>query len=311
LTAAVLASRNNNAIAAGLVCAITFWGANNVGVKFLVREWPPFWIGCSRMVAVAAVLMAVLRWTRWLGEYVPVTPELSRVLWGRAGLSLAFYVTLFTVSLRFTSASHVALYLGTSPVWALLWEGGPKASWDSARRYGAALLALSGLGVLFWPKLQAGGGDWRGDLLAISASITWTFYGRQCRVLGVTLSGAEITAHTMWRAAVWLAPFAAWEVLSQGLVWNWRLAGIQTYCIFFGGVISFALYNNALRHWPISQVFMFGNLIPVSTMAWAWLLLGEPVTATFGVAMLLVVAGVVLGQGHWLRALGNRWLPSE
>ena len=45
-----------------------------------------------------------------------------------------------------------------------------------------------------------------------------------------------------------------------------------------------------------SQVFLFGNLIPASTMVWAWLLLGEPVTSTFWAAMLLVATGVALGH---------------
>ncbi len=292
-------SRNHTTIAAGLFCAILFWGANNTGVKYLVQAWPPVWIACSRMWCVGAIFFVLLRRTDWFGPTRALTPELRRALWRRASSSLAVYVVAFTVSLKFTSASHVALYLGTSPVWALLAEEGPRASLDSLRRYGAAALALSGLVLLFWPKLQAGGGDWRGDLLALGASFLWTVYGRQCRELAKTMSGAEITSATMWRAAAWLTPAAVWEVAHGGLTFGWGLVGVQTYCTIFGGVIAFALYNNALRHWPVSQVFLFSNLIPASTMVWAWLLLGEPVTPTFGIAMLLVIVGVALGQFKW------------
>lgn len=289
-------SRSNSAITAGLFCCILIWGANNTGVKYLVRDWSPAWIACSRMWCVGAIFYLLLRWTNWFGATHAMTPELRRSVWLRASLALAVYVGAFTVSLRFTSASHVALYLGTSPVWALLAEGGPRATWDSLRRYGAAGLALGGLLVLFWPKLQSGGGDWRGDLLALAASFLWTVYGRQCRDLAQTLSGAEITSATMWRAAAWLTPVAIWEVGQGGLVFSWPILGVQAYCTVFGGVVAFALYNNALRHWPVSQVFLFSNFIPASTMVWAWLLLDEPMTQTFWLAMLLVVAGVVLGQ---------------
>ncbi len=289
-------SRNHSAIAAGLFCCILFWGANNTGVKYLVREWPPAWIACSRMWCVGAIFYLLLRLTDWFGATHAMTPALRRSVWRRSGLTLAVYVGAFTVSLKFTSASHVALYLGTSPVWALLAEGGPRATAESLRRYGAAALALGGLVLLFWPKLEAGGGDWRGDLLALGASFLWTLYGRQCRELAQTLSGAEITAATMWRAAAWLTPAAVWEVARGGLVFSWPVLGVQAYCTVFGGVIAFALYNNALRHWPVSQVFLFSNLIPASTMVWAWLLLGEPVTRTFWLAMALVVVGVALGQ---------------
>lgn len=289
-------TRNHTAIAAGLFCCILFWGANNTGVKYLVREWPPVWIACSRMWCVGAIFYVLLRWTNWFGPTHALTPELVRNLWRRAAPCLALYIVAFTVALKFTSASHVALYLGSSPVWALLAEERPRASRESFRRYGAATMALSGLGLLFWPKLHASGGDWRGDLLALIASFLWTFYGRHCRDLAQTMSGAEITSATMWRAAAWLTPAAVWEVARGGLVFTLELVGVHTYCTIFGGVISFALYNNALRHWPVSQVFLFSNLIPASTMVWAWLLLGEPVTPTFWVAMLLVVAGVALGQ---------------
>ena len=67
----------------------------------------------------------------------------------------------------------------------------------------------------------------------------------------------------------------------------------------FGGVIPYALWNNALRHWRTSQVVLFNNLIPFSTMAWAWFFLNEPFTSTFWAAMILIVAGVVLGQANW------------
>jgi drug/metabolite transporter (DMT)-like permease len=292
----VFTSHSNSAIAAGLLCAILIWGANNTGVKYLVRDWPPIWVACSRMWCVGAIFYVLLRRTDWFGATHAITAELRRTVWRRSSLALAAYVVAFTVALKFTSASHVALYLGTSPVWALLAEGRPRGIREALRCYGAAAVALSGLVVLFWPKLHATGGDWRGDLLALGASFLWTIYGRQCRELAQTLSGAEITSATMWRAAAWLTPGAVWELAHEQVAFAWAPVGVQAYCTIFGGVIAFALYNNALRHWPVSQVFLFGNLIPASTMVWAWLLLGEPVTSTFWAAMLLVATGVALGH---------------
>jgi drug/metabolite transporter (DMT)-like permease len=86
---------------------------------------------------------------------------------------------------------------------------------------------------------------------------------------------------------------------------------VQLYCIVAGSVIAFAIWNNALRHWRASQVLLFSNLIPSSTMAWAWFCLGEPVTSTFWLAMLLIVGGVVLGQTNWQKILSPVSLPPE
>jgi drug/metabolite transporter (DMT)-like permease len=49
----------------------------------------------------------------------------------------------------------------------------------------------------------------------------------------------------------------------------------------------------------------------LSTVLWAHVTLGEPVTRTFWLAMVLIVAGVLLGQTDWRRVLGDRWVPAE
>ena len=74
------------------------------------------------------------------------------------------------------------------------------------------------------------------------------------------------------------------------------ILGVQTYCIIAGGVVAFALWNRTLGYWPTSRVLLFNNLIPLSTMTWAYFFLHEPVTPTFITAMILIVAGVALGQ---------------
>lgn len=307
----MFASKSNGVIAASLVFAVFLWGGNNVGVKYLVQSWPPVWTGCTRFLLAGLLLLGLLRWTKWVGRTAPVTRELNRALWWRGGASLAVYIVAFNWALRFTSASHLALYLGAAPVWALLWEGPPRRSWRSAQRYAAAGLAATGVVVLFWPTLRHGNGKLIGELLGLAAGVLWTNYSRQCRRFSAAFSGVEITGHTMWRAAVLLAPLAAIEIAQRSVVWRADYLAIQAYCIVGGGVVAFALWNNALRHWPTSKVFLFNNLIPISTMAWAYVCLGEPVTRTFWFAMLLIVTGVVLGQTNWQRILGTRWLPQD
>lgn len=303
--------KSNGGLTASLVFAVFLWGGNNAGVKYLVGFWPPVFVGATRFLCAGLLLLAVLRWTCWLGAWQPVPREMQARLWWRGGFSLAIYIVVFNGALCFTSASHVALILGASPLWALLWERHAGSMREAARKYGAALLALAGVGVLFWPALQSSKGSWPGEVLSVLASFLWTHFGRQCRVLSRDLNGAEITAHAMWRAAVWLAPFALWEVARQGVGWRTDGALIQGYCILAGGVIAFALWTNALRHWPTSQVMLFNNLIPASTMAWAHVWLDEAVTPTFGAAMVLIVAGVLLGQAPWRRAGGPAPVPPE
>lgn len=300
-------------ISAGLVFAIFLWGGNNAGIKYLVHSWPPVWVGGTRFALAGLLMLSLLRWTRLLGTPRPCPPEIWRALWWRGGLSLGVYIVVFNWALRYTSAAHVALYLGASPVWALIWEGrAGKTGREIAKRAFAAVLALLGVVVLFWPTLHAGGAKWQGECLGLAASVLWVVYGRQCRALASRLSGVEISAHTMWRAGVLLLPLALLE--TGGLppdAGNPRLLGVQAYCIVAGGVVAFALWNNALRHWKTSEVMLFNNLIPLSTMLWAHFTLGEAITSTFWIAMACIVSGVVIGQTNWTRLAGATTPPTE
>jgi len=319
----VSGKKSNTAIAFALFVTILLWGASNAGSKYLIATWPPIWVGCTRFLVGGLVSLLILRHTTWLGPSTKLTPEDQRGLWLRGGLTLAVYIVVFNLALHLTTAAHVALYLGVAPIWALLWEERPTATFRSARRYGAAALALSGLVVLFWPSLRSGSARWVGELLGVTASILWAVFGFQGRALGARLTGAEISAHAMFRSGVILLPFALVELAKLSLdqktgfvlfkpeFWNRNLILVQLYCGIAGGTLAYALFYGALRYWPTSRVYLFNYLIPVSTMTFSHFCLGEPVTATFWAAMALVICGVLLGQEGWLKIFGPKWLPAE
>jgi drug/metabolite transporter (DMT)-like permease len=299
-------SKSNQAIAGALVLAVVLWGGNNAGVKYLVTAWPPIFVGGTRFVCAGLIMLAVLRWTRWLGVPPHPAPAERRALWWRGGLSLAIYIVVFNWALHFTSASHVALYLGASPVWALLMDGKPAWTWQTLRRYASAALALTGVIILFLPTLQLAPGNGFGELLALASGVLWAFHGRQIHRLSSTMSSIAVTAHTMWRAGLMLLPLALIEVVwlksaNHPLVWRWDLFWVQGYCILAGGVAAFCLWNSAFKYWPTSQVYLFSNLIPISTMTWAHFCLGEQVSRTYFYAMILVVGAVILAQVNWAK----------
>jgi drug/metabolite transporter (DMT)-like permease len=303
---------SNFAIAAGLVLAIFLWGGNNAATKWLVASWPPVAVGGTRFLCAGLLMVGLFRWTNWLGGAVAISRDVRRQLWWRTGLSLAVYIVCFNWAMRLTSASHVTLYLGASPVWALLWEERPQKSWRSLKRYGAAALALAGVATLFWPALRDAKTNLIGEVLGLGCSVLWTVYGRECRTVGAQLPGAAVAAQTMWRAGVWLLPPAALEIAAATkLNWSLTAAGVQFFCIVAGGVVAYAFWNHALRFWPASRVLLFNNLIPVSTMVWAHFCLGEAVTRTFWLAMLLIVAGVIVGQSDLLKRTDKVMPPEE
>ena len=171
-------------------------------------------------------------------------------------------------------------------------------------------MAVTGVFILVWPNLRGQNSSWLGDLFGVGASILWTSYGRECRALSQSLLPPEVSACTFWRAGVILLPVAAVELFTRGAPVRTNLVLIQLYCIFASGVVAFILWNKGLRWWPTSRVYLFNNLIPLSTMVSAAMFINEPISPTFWLAMFCIVGGVLLGQTNWQR-LFSRWLPCE
>ena len=299
----MLKPTSNTAITLSLLLTVVVWGANNAGTKWLVKDWPPIWTGSTRFLLAGFILLAVLRLTNWLGQYQPLTRKQYGQLWVRGGLSLAAYIIVFCWALKLTAASHVALYIGTSPIWALLIEERPRRDWSSARRYGSALLALSGVFVLFWPALHNSTFNIYGEICGLLSSLMWANYSHQSRALAGQVSGLEVAANSMWMSGLLLLPVGLIELsLMPKLISLDALhLGVQLFNILLGGVVPYALWNSALRQWRTSRVMLFNNLIPLSTTTWSHYCLGEPITTTFCTAMVLIVAGVLLGQVEWAK----------
>ena len=301
LTRAVSKFNHNSATAGSLLVAVFLWGGNNAGTKWLVATWPPIWSGCIRFLLAGLILLGILRYTNRLGQFHPLTPTLRKAMWRSGGLGLAAYVIAFYWALKLTAASHVALYIGASPIWALLAEERPRWNQASLRRYAAALLAVTGVLVLFWPALHTGHSSLTGEFLGLLSGVLWANYSWQARRLSQHVTGVEVAAYSMWMGGIWLLPVALIEIAAQGLVLDAPHLGVQLFCIVFGGVVPYALWNTALRHWRTSQVMLFNSLIPLSTTAWVHFTLGETITPTFCAAMILIVVGVLMGQVDWAK----------
>ena len=300
--------RKNLLIAASLVLATIVWGANNTTIGYIVRDWPVLWTTGTRLLFAGILLMIVLRWTRIFGHPKPVPVDIQSRLWRRGALLFIGWTAGFSWAVTYTPVAHASLYLATSPIWGLLLEERPKFHRDSMRKYFAALLALLGIIILFWPKLQTdtgAGNSWIGDLIAFGASWSWTLYSRESRNLSSRVGAMEYTAQTSWRAGLLLLPFMILEFSRTPPVFEIRLIGWQGFSILAGTIVGLGIWNSVLRYWPASRALLFNNLIPVFTMLWAWQCLGDPITATFGMAVGLVVTGVFVGLAPWKRKSGG------
>ena len=299
--------------AVGLVIAVVLWGGNNVALKQVVTSWPPIWTGATRFLAAGLILLGIVRWSGWFGRIEAPSPALKRQLWWRGGCVTAAYITVCNMALQWIPASHFALEMALSPVWALWFETGRGGTAPSVRRWLAAALAFAGVVLLMAPSLYRHPESWAGELLGLTSGFLWTVHSLQGKRLSSNWSGPAVAAHSMWRAGIILLPLGMVEILISGHAPapSPRTITLHLFCVLLGGVVPFTLWNQALARWPVSRTTLFGNLIPVSTMAWAAGCGVERITSRFGIALAFIVGGVALGQMDLPKKLNRWWMPEE
>jgi drug/metabolite transporter (DMT)-like permease len=206
------------------------------------------------------------------------------------------------------------VFLYTAPIFAALGlhRKLPAERLQALQWVGIAL-AFGGIALAFFGRAQgtaATAGDnmlW-GDLLGLLAGASW---GATTVVVRTTeLSSAPATKTLLYQLVVaCIALLVAAMVSGQTRV---NLTPMVWANLFFQVVIvsfaSFLVWFWMLRHYLASQLGVFSFMTPLFGVAFGVWLLGEPLEPQFLMGSALVLAGILLVNGHaWLRQFMRRW----
>jgi drug/metabolite transporter (DMT)-like permease len=227
------------------------------------------------------------------------------------GLLFAVEFLLIGQGLNYTSASHMAVFLYTAPVFAAL---GLHLMIPSER---LALPQWLGIGLAFAGMALAFlGGDlsaeespvgmdpgrvpsmlW-GDFLAVLAGLFWGATTVVVRTTGLArLPATQTLLYQLVGACLLLLP-AAW--LLGDMHFTPSVLGWSS-LVFQAVVVSFASYLAwfwMLRHYLASRLGALSFLTPLFGVVLGVWLLNEPLTLHFLAGSLLVIAGIVLVSGY-------------
>lgn len=280
-----------------LTLTMLFWAGNFIFGRVLIRELPPLLIVAARY-SLAVLLM--FPGARAAGAFAPA-------LWRRHGwrlavlglLGAAVYSTLVYVALRFTETTNAALVNSAQPVVvaALAWV--TVAEPVRPRQAAGMVLSLLGVAVVLsrgsWATLAALRFN-PGDLLMVVNLCVWAVYSIGSRPYLRSIGPLAFTAASTAGALPVLWAGAAWEIAeSPAPLRLSHIGGVGlVYMAVFASLLAYLWWNTAVGAVGPSRASVFLNLIPVYVAALAWLVLGEPVTATQVVGGVLVAAGVYL-----------------
>ncbi|WP_068826550.1 DMT family transporter [Pseudomonas sp. BMS12] len=290
-----------------VLCAI--WGSQQVAIKLAAEDISPL-LQVALRSAIAAALVGMLllwqgTWRGWL-----------RTTWAAGALAGALFALEFFFiarGLQYTSASHMAVFLYTAPIFSAL---GLHLLLPSER---LRSLQWLGIGLCFGGVTLAfgGAGEWAlldsrmllGDALGLCAGMAWG--ATTLVVRGSRLSEAPPALTLFYQLAVAFVLLLAFAAYSGALSpVRWTPVAIAS-VLLQGVVVSFFSYLTwfwLLRRYLASNMAVFSFMTPLFGVTFGVLVLDEPLTLNFVVAAVLVLLGISLVSSHaWLRRRLGAW----
>ncbi|MFD0740472.1 DMT family transporter [Lysobacter koreensis] len=162
-----------------------------------------------------------------------------------------------------------------------------------ARRAGALLAGFAGVVVLASGKTAGASVGW-----AVVAGASAAFlYGIGINLVRRHLGGlppAAVAASTLGSAALLTLPFAIaqWPATSIPAASWFSAAMLGVLCTG----VAFVMYYRLIARIGASRAATVTYLVPLFGVAWAWMLLDEPLTLSMGIAGALILGSVAFSQ---------------
>lgn len=208
-----------------------------------------------------------------------------------AALMLYLNQLAFVFALEGTSASTIALILGSTPVFAALVGLALGLERMSRRFWGASLVSFAGVGLVAAGSGGGVTGGWQGILLGVATAATWAGYSVAVAPLMARYTASRISAVVLPLAWVAIAATGAPATAGQDYgvsAWVWTLLLFATLGPL---VLTNVLWFRALHGIGPSRATLIANLQPFVAALFALVLLSERMTA------LQVAGGVLIGGG--------------
>lgn len=275
-----------------LLCIV--WGFQQVSIKLVEQDVAPVLQLAIRSGIAALVLGAITLWREGRGAFGDGT------LLPGLGVGLLFTLEFFFISegLVRTSASHIAVFLYTAPIFAALGLHLilPEERLSPVQWLGV-LVAFGGIALAFLGKPGNAASSLFGDALGICAAIAWG--ATTVLIRGSSLSEAAPVKTLFYQlgvaGVVLLAVAAATSRL--GLVPSDRALLSLGFQVVVVALISYLGWFWLLRRYLASRLSMLSFMTPLFGVGFGVLVLGEPLDSSFILGGLLVLGGLLLVTG--------------
>jgi drug/metabolite transporter (DMT)-like permease len=269
------------------------WGFNNVAIKLAIHDIPPLIQSSARSV-IAAILVAI--WAR--GRGISLLKRDGTLGAGiLAGVLFALEFLLIYRGLVWTTATRGVLFLYLAPFFVVIGSRWliPGDHFHLSQWLG---LLLSFVGIVIAFGLPTPAADPRqvlGDLMLVGGAAAWAATTLTIKASALNRISAE---KTLLYQLVVSAP-----LLGLGaILFGERMTappsavalGAFAYQTIYVVSITFTIWFALVVRYSAARLSVFTFLTPLFGVAAGHLVLGEPLTPAFAVAVALVAAGLLL-----------------
>ena len=287
-------SRPLDPLAIALTVALCLiWGFNQVAVKLAIHDIPPL-IQCLIRSVVATVL--VLAWTQFRG--VPLFKRDGTLLAGIiAGVLFALEFLLIYRGLLYTTATRAVLFLYTAPFLVVLgarWL--VKGDHFHLMQWFGMALSFAGIVIAFGlPTPAADPRQMLGDVMMVGAAIAWA---ATTLVIKVSRLNQVSSERTMLYQLVVSVPLLAAGVLVFGEHIDAMPSAVALGALAYQAVwvvcVTYMAWFALIVRYSASRLSSFTFLTPLFGVVAGHMVLNEPLSPPFALAVALVAIGLVL-----------------
>lgn len=278
------------------ICATFLWGGCYIAMKFAQQSFHPMTMIFLLLVVSSITFMAFLPSVWKKQHYAKGDWRIFLVL---VVCEPCLYFTFEGYALRYTSASQAGMLSATLPIFVgalgyfLLKEKLSVTAWVGCiiAIIGAIWLSIGAVADEHAPNPMLG------NFLQVCGMLFAALYAICVRRLSQGYTALFITAVQAWAGLIFFCPvlFIPGMGLPEGgaSLLSWLSIVYLGLGVSFG---AYSLYSFSISRMPAARASMYMNLIPVFTLIFGMLILGERLTFEQCLASILVLGGVIISQ---------------
>jgi len=270
------------------------WGVNQVAIKLAIHDIPPLLQALVRSLGAGIIVFAWMSWRN-----LPVFARdgsLKAGLW--CGVFFALEFVCIYHALNYTTATRAILFLYLSPFFVVIgmrWL--MPADRFGTRQWVGLILSFAGMILAFGlPTPALDPRQIFGDMLSVVSAFFWAM--TTLLIKTSRLSHVASEKSMLYQLAVSVpilagASFLVGEPMVTTMPSAIALASVAYQTLYIVPITYVAWFALIVRY-SASRLTVFGFLTPLFGIAAGYLVLGDPLTPAFAVAVVLVTAGLVL-----------------